>query len=492
MSVDESGYDLPFLNDVDSRYICPICLHCIRKPMQTYCGHRFCYACIKRIYGYNKMLTCPVDKQYSQVNQMFHDIAIEREIESLHTGCSHATEGCRWTGELRDLGRHKMSCQMESVPCANCDVSVRRRDMADHETTCPNRTVTCDHCDTAVVYHRLSVHTSICPRALVTCDLCHEVCLPREELPAHVHPDTGSCAKIKVSCIFKEFGCTFEAERSELNKHTSNSEVHMIMLMKKIVSQDKTIKDFEGKINTLLGKTDALGPLVASNTQKTCQISKDLVERNVTGRVHWKIKLNSSVGVARKYLSPVVYTGSPGYKVQLRLDLDAHRQDHIKYASLSLCLLPGEYDDQVIFPFNATCLITMYDQTNPISQRNNYNTTMVVREVPKHAPRSARSPHYRENLYRRSVNGFFLRHDLVGQGSRFLRQGALHMEVTILHCFYPPPDVSQVPCAGPVLCPVSLGASTAVTLQDSATIMRGNQPNVPRNLHGQGSSRNTQ
>ena len=36
----QGGYDFQFLNPLDSRYECPICLLCQRDPVQTVCGHR--------------------------------------------------------------------------------------------------------------------------------------------------------------------------------------------------------------------------------------------------------------------------------------------------------------------------------------------------------------------------------------------------------------------------------------------------------------------
>jgi len=34
---------------------------------------------------------------------MFPDVAVRREINSISVKCNQVTEGCAWTGELRDL-----------------------------------------------------------------------------------------------------------------------------------------------------------------------------------------------------------------------------------------------------------------------------------------------------------------------------------------------------------------------------------------------------
>lgn len=46
------GYEANFNPPLDDRYKCPICLTGLRDPIQTKCGHRFCFACFKSLRGY--------------------------------------------------------------------------------------------------------------------------------------------------------------------------------------------------------------------------------------------------------------------------------------------------------------------------------------------------------------------------------------------------------------------------------------------------------
>lgn len=42
------GYDELFDPPITTDYECPICMNCLRDPLQTACGHRFCKNCIER------------------------------------------------------------------------------------------------------------------------------------------------------------------------------------------------------------------------------------------------------------------------------------------------------------------------------------------------------------------------------------------------------------------------------------------------------------
>lgn len=56
------GYKADFVQDLQRRHQCRICLLALRVPMQTECGHLFCKDCLEPIFE-KLHPTCPVDQE---------------------------------------------------------------------------------------------------------------------------------------------------------------------------------------------------------------------------------------------------------------------------------------------------------------------------------------------------------------------------------------------------------------------------------------------
>ncbi|RUS82191.1 hypothetical protein EGW08_010073, partial [Elysia chlorotica] len=388
-----SGYEVNFNDKIDSRFLCPICLLVMREAVQTACGHRFCEGCLSRIpkRGPENELTCPVDKTPSRAKEIFPDVATRREILSLALTCNNSEEGCVWTGELRGLESHIASCDFQEIRCfKHCGARILRKHLDMHSGECPARVVFCRHCRTQVVFTAL------------------------------------------------------QAERYQVQEHVDHSAAlrhHLSLAASVISSHSQTMHAMQRTIEQLKIKTDDLQPSVQLVQRRQEQISRELRDRNVTGRLQWKIKLSRYTrGRHVSYCSPTFYTGCPGYKVQLTLNMEGFREGREWFASLSLGLLPGEYDDSIVFPFNATCSVTLFDQSENMAARQNFEQQIVARQV----PRNSRAGHSGPTC-RRTINKFMARRNLIGPSSKYMRNGCLHLELTVLHSVFPAPDYVTTP-----------------------------------------------
>ncbi|KAL5006414.1 hypothetical protein ScPMuIL_015220 [Solemya velum] len=233
LTSEEEGYDYDFNPDPDEKYICPICLHVLREPYQTECGHRFCKACIHRWLREGKK-TCPIDSTPLELHQMFPDNFAKREILALTVRCPNYKQGCVVVIVLKQIKSHIATCPFALIPCPNqCMDILLRRDLNNHIlTTCSKRRLECPHCHQKQLAGGLQTHIEDCPQVMVKCD-CEKEML-REQLRHHLLME---CSKAHVRCEFYPIGCDIEVERSELSRHMGEAQSqHMNMLCNGIVT----------------------------------------------------------------------------------------------------------------------------------------------------------------------------------------------------------------------------------------------------------------
>lgn len=216
------GYDVEFDPPLESKYECPICLMALRNAIQTPCGHRFCKNCIEKSIR-DTGQRCPVDNERLLEDQLFPDNFAKREILSLTVRCPNS--GCADKMELRHLENHVARCQFATVPCSQCQQSVRKSHLEEHKTVeCPRRPMTCPDCVADFCYEERELHEQQCPFASVTCQYC-EMDLIRDQIESHCDTD---CPKAPIACNFSTFGCKERMQRHNLAQHMQEfTQMHM-------------------------------------------------------------------------------------------------------------------------------------------------------------------------------------------------------------------------------------------------------------------------
>ncbi|XP_034733842.1 TNF receptor-associated factor 6 isoform X2 [Etheostoma cragini] len=216
------GYDVEFDPPLESKYECPICLMALRNAIQTPCGHRFCKHCIEKSIR-DTGQRCPVDNERLLEDQLFPDNFAKREILSLTVRCPNS--GCTEKMELRSLENHLKQCQFATVPCPQCQQSVRKSHLEEHTTVeCQRRPVSCPDCLACFVYEESELHEQQCPFASVKCQFC-EMDLIRDQMESHCDTD---CPKAPIACNFSTFGCKERMQRHNLAQHMQEfTQMHM-------------------------------------------------------------------------------------------------------------------------------------------------------------------------------------------------------------------------------------------------------------------------
>eukprot|EP00102_Acyrthosiphon_pisum_P027182 XP_016664392.1 PREDICTED: TNF receptor-associated factor 6 isoform X2 [Acyrthosiphon pisum] len=95
------------LSLIDPRFECSICLNCLKDPMLTRCGHRFCSECIST-WLKRKSQICPIDLLPLTIEGLFPDNYTKREIDEQKVACLNI--GCDVIIPLLEADQHYSSC----------------------------------------------------------------------------------------------------------------------------------------------------------------------------------------------------------------------------------------------------------------------------------------------------------------------------------------------------------------------------------------------
>lgn len=170
-AIDDGGYDLHFVDDLQESFKCIVCHLTLRKPVQIIeCGHRFCHNCFKKIRKYsedrNDILCCPFDRLEIDPTKVFRDKGIERSILNLNVKCPNFEKGCAWEKELSNVQNHlRIDCEYELVKCSvkRCCKLVQRCEIKEHEKDCSNK-------EQKLTYEELESVVQLLAQRLQTCE----------------------------------------------------------------------------------------------------------------------------------------------------------------------------------------------------------------------------------------------------------------------------------------------------------------------------------
>ena len=153
------------------------------EPVQTSCGHVFFKKCVRGV------TRCPAcHEQFTNVPDHYNN----RRVRSLRVKCPFTANGCKWVGDLGDVGDHEAAqCKFLPKPCPYCDFTTKQKEkLQKHLTTCDSHTFRCPNgCGAAASHRGLNQHLEECPEQLVHCRFSMLGCdavLPRKSLESHV------------------------------------------------------------------------------------------------------------------------------------------------------------------------------------------------------------------------------------------------------------------------------------------------------------------
>ena len=221
------------------------------------------------------------------------------------------------------------------------------------KNNCPKRLIKCQYCNEEDIYQVITgEHLEVCPQYPIQCT--NEGCsqnVPRSQMTAHKE----SCPKEIISCEYSTIGCVEKIKREEQEEHNEKSmDEHLQMAGKEIVDLKRAKVQLETKIAFL--------------EEGRHNQSYQHIQFNEFG----KKKCNDE-----EWYSPGFYTSPGGYKMSLYVDANGNGDGEGTHVSYYICLMSGEYDDILEWPFQGEVTVELLNQ---LEDKNHYKYTIGFNE----------------------------------------------------------------------------------------------------------------
>ena len=292
---------------------CPVCFEIVLKPVQTSCGHLFCEKCVRGV------AVCPACReQFTSVPDHFNN----RRVMSLRVKCPFTANGCKWVGDLGDVGDHEaVWCKFQAKSCQYCGfTTVQKEIFRNHLKICDSHTFLCPNgCGAAPSRRGLDQHLEECPEQLV-------------------------------HCRFSILGCGAELPRKKMESHVATSAEHSTEFLLQHVVKLTVL------FSQLCTKSGVSNPL----EEKSWLTNKVLRQEPP-----WVLKMTGFQGKKEEneeWYSDPVHSHFGGYKVCLRVDANGRNEVKGTHVSVYVCLMRGDNDGNLKWPFKGTIKVSLLNQ----------------------------------------------------------------------------------------------------------------------------------
>ena len=326
MATGEGDYSYNSVDNPPDDTVCHICSLVARDPQHvTCCCKIFCKTCLDTE---GQGFVCPICGSSLRM-KYFKDGRTEQGIKSLNVYCTNTDSGCQWMGNINDIDTHLNSCPYQLVPCTSgCGEKIRRSTLETHLTdNCTKRVVNCHYCDQKGQYQLTTSrsHLDVCPDLPIQCsnEGCNEK-IPRHSLASH----NETCPKAIIPCEYNTVGCNKRMKREEQERHNEEA------LKQHLEATAKKINGAMKKIGVLLSTNQVI---------KLNQFTEKKQERE-------------------DWCSPGFYSSPVGYKMSLNVIANGHGDVKGTHVSCFICLMAGEYDDMLEWPFQGEVTVELLNQ----------------------------------------------------------------------------------------------------------------------------------
>ncbi|XP_029647210.1 TNF receptor-associated factor 3 isoform X1 [Octopus sinensis] len=242
----------PEFVDIEESYLCISCKNVLKNAMMTRCGHRICMECADNLLKIVDSVPCPANEEDCVTLRKFElheDFSARRYINHQLVYCYNKCYGCpvkMLYKDLSDHSKHLNNCEYWQKKCSNtgCTWTGCLQEKEQHIETCPFQIIKCEDCDSSIRRSDKTSHAEECLNKMVSCDYCQKECV-QSQLSAH----WKECAEVPKDCLFKNFGCKFTGNETEMKEHQNGScNTHLEMMARHITEMDTTITNLSQDI----------------------------------------------------------------------------------------------------------------------------------------------------------------------------------------------------------------------------------------------------
>ena len=322
----KGGYDYEFVSPPPKSLECPVCLLTLRDPhVISCCGNEFCQVCIERVQRDGK--PCPLCNE-PRFTTFLHKKLV-REVNTLVVRCPHKEQGCEWEGELGQLQNHLNSragvspskgCGFVMVEC-ECGAHLQCRLLQEHRMEiCPKRPIEMQVATLMKKFEAIIVENQV--------------------------------LKQELDKIQKTKECQWDLDKVKQELDDLKQAHH---------EQKKELREAKEKIATLERKCTSL-----QTTAMPLPLPPYYVI--VTNFDHYQ--MNDYV-----FKSDPFYSHPGGYKMLTIIRPNGSGERQGTHVSLSVYIFPGEFDDQLRWPFNGRITVQAYNRT---TEKWSFERTIVM------------------------------------------------------------------------------------------------------------------
>ena len=295
------------------------------------------------------------------------------------------------------------NCNYGLIPCPNeCKIHnvvmiVLRKDLDNHlANDCPNRQYRCPHCNKLGEIEQSSKHLETCPKVMIQCpnEQCEDK-FERSTLALHRY----KCTFENVPCKYAELGCEERPLRKDLKTHEEDDTLHL-----RIVTE--TVLKLERQLRTK--------PKEKLTFKLPCFSEK---------------KSNDT-----EFYSPSFSSSHKGYKLCVRVDVNGYGDGKGTHVSVYVCLMKGDNDDSLTWPFTGTVTIELLNQ---LEDKNHHTVSFTFQAVNSSSKRVTDGEKGRYFGYSVFINQSALGHNST-KNCQYLKDDVLFFRVSVDEPNYKP------------------------------------------------------